>query len=357
MRKLIRLRYLVFALLISLWVTPTVWVAQDNPIYKAKVIGVETIKKTDHQLQQLIIARFTTGPYCGKTIRLSNEFNGFLTDVRYRAGNLLFVQGFQTSGSLSFTIVGPVRENPLYQLIILFLAGVVLIGGHQGIRAVISLAVMGLVISYLLIPLLIKGVHPIPLTLVLAALATIFTLFLVSGVNQKTIAAVIGTISGLIVAGLLAWHFGRQALLTGAGDESFQRLHYTAQTVNGQGLLFAGIIIGALGAVMDVAMSISSAMAEIKATNPAISPEALIRAGFKVGRDVIGTMTNTLVLAYAGSSFPLLMLYRFYQTPYSQIINHDSIAAELVRMFAGSLGLLAAIPVTVLTAAVLSEKD
>lgn len=357
MKNSFRLGYLIFILFTSLGISSTALTAETiSPVYKVRVIRVETIQETKHQLRQSILARFTTGPYQGKTIQLKNESNGFLTDLQYQPGNLLFVQAFQNNGLLTFAIVGPAREDALYQLIFLFLLGVVLLGGLQGIRAVISLIMTGLAIYYLLIPLLIKGVHPIPLTLILAALATVFTLFLVSGLNQKTLAAVIGTISGVTVAGLLAWYFGQQALLTGAGDESFQRLHYTSQSVNGQGLLFAGIIIGALGAVMDVAMSISSAMTEIKKNNPSISPKTLIRAGFKVGKDVIGTMTNTLVLAYAGSSFPLLILYHLYQTPYSRIINHDSIAAELVRMFAGSLGLLTTIPVTVFATAVLSEN-
>jgi uncharacterized membrane protein len=219
----------------------------------------------------------------------------------------------------------------------------------------ISLSLIFMVIFYLLVPAVLRGVNPIKVTLILAALSTVLTIFLVCGINRKTIAAVIGTVSGVFTAGFLAWSFGKATLLTGYSDESVQMLGYTANSINFKGLLFSGIIMGALGAIMDIAVSIASSINEIKQSNPQISLNSLIAGGFRVGKDAISTMVNTLVLAYVGSSFPLLMLYHIHQTPYIQIINDEAMATEIVRMLTGSTGLLAAVPVTVFCAALFSR--
>ncbi len=343
---------LVLAVFIS---NPTPGEDRPENRYQAQIMTVENITKNNNQTEQIILAKFLKGPYAGKSVRLTNEINGFPTDIRYSKGDLIFVQEYQKKQQFPsrFAITGPVRERGLYLLLAIFAFSVMLFGGFQGIRALISLAFICIIIFYFLIPLVIKGYSPILITLILSAVATIFSLFFVSGINRKTLAAIIGTISGVAVAGLLVCYFGDMISLLGYSDESLQILQYSTTQVDYKGLLFSGIIIGALGAVMDVAMSISSAITEIKESNPAVPLEALISSGFKVGKDIIGTMTNTLILAYVGSSFPLLMLYHIHQTPYSQIINHDAIAGELVRMLTGSIGLLAVVPVTTFIAALL----
>jgi uncharacterized membrane protein len=322
-------------------------------IYKANILQVEEDKKGNRRFHQIITAQFTEGPYAGRTVRLTHEFNGYPTDLKYSVGNSLFILEYQESEGERFAISGPVRDNGLYTLMLIFLVSVVIIAGFQGIRSIVSLSLIFMVIFYILVPLVIRGINPIGVTLTLAALSTVFTIFFVSGINHKTFAAAIGTISGIATAGWLAWYFGNTVLLTGYSDESTQMLQYTASSVNFKGLLFSGIIMGALGAIMDISVSIASSIAEIKQSNPQIGFNSLVAGGFRVGKDAISTMTNTLVLAYAGTSFPLLMLYQIHQTPYRHIINHDAIAAEIVRIFSGSIGLLAAVPVTVFIAALI----
>jgi uncharacterized membrane protein len=346
--------FLLLILTLAFLKTPAALGRDDSQkLYKADILQVEDGKEENHRFRQIIIAQFTEGPYTGKTVRLTHDFNGYPTDLKYSAGNSVFILECHPSDAERFAIAGPVRANGLYTLMVIFLVSVVIIAGFQGIRSIISLSLIFMVIFYILVPLVIRGFNPIGITLILAALSTVFTIFFVSGINHKTIAAVIGTISGLVTAGCLAWHFGNMVLLTGYSDESVQMLQYTASTVNFKGLLFSGIIMGALGAIMDISVSIASSISEIKQSNPSIDFSSLVAGGFRVGKDAISTMTNTLVLAYAGTSFPLLMLYQIHRTPYRQIINHDEIASEIVRMLSGSIGLLAAVPVTVFIAALI----
>lgn len=331
--------------------------SHEQSIYQARVIQVDNTGKSPAEIQQVLILKFMDGPYTGKTTKIIHEFNGHPTDLQYSAGHLVFIQEFNDVSHRRFVITGPVRDDGLYILIAIFLASVVIIAGFQGIRSIISLSLIFMVIFYALVPLVIRGANPITVTLILAALSTIFTIFFVSGINQKTVAAVIGTISGVVTAGFLAWHFGNMILLTGYSDESVQMLQYTSTAANFKGLLFSGIVIGALGAIMDISVSIASSITEIKQSNPQISFNSLIASGFRVGKDAISTMTNTLILAYVGSSFPLLMLYQIHHTPYDKIMNNDAVASEIVRMFAGSIGLLAAVPITVFISAFLSYND
>ena len=158
-----------------------------------------------------------------------------------------------------------------------------------------------------------------------------------------------GTIGGVIIAGLFAYSAGKILMLTGLGNEDAQLLAFIPQhrKIDYQGLLFAGIVIGALGAVMDVAMSISSAMWEIISVSPGISKKQLIQSGMNIGRDIIGSMSNTLILAYVSTSIPVLLLFILFSNGFTEIINLELLASEVLRAVAGSIGLICTIPITV----------
>lgn len=156
----------------------------------------------------------------------------------------------------------------------------------------------------------------------------------------------------------MAYITGSATQLTGFSDEEMQALLFIPQQISYdyRGILFSGMIIGALGAVMDVGMSIASAIEEIKLANPGLGTLALIRAGMNVGRDIMGTMANTLILAYTGGAIPLMLVFMAYQTPLIRIINLDLIATEVVRALTGSIGLIVAVPITSLAAGILFGK-
>ena len=187
----------------------------------------------------------------------------------------------------------------------------VLFGGFKGIKAVITLGLTGLAVVKILLPLILQGKNPILVSVPVCAGIIAVTLIIISGFNKKTFSAIFGTTGGVLIAGGVAYFVGSVAKLTGLGNDEAQMLMFLPQQVNFdfKGLLFSGIILGALGAIMDVGMSIASAMHEIEAANPEISNKDLIKSGMNVGRDIMGTMSNTLILAYAGGSLHLMLLY------------------------------------------------
>ncbi len=234
----------------------------------------------------------------------------------------------------------------LLYLLIIFLSGLVIIGGRKGLKTILTLIFTILLISQVLLPLILQGYNPIGISIAASSLVIIVTLLIVSGANKKTLSAIIGTTGGVIIAGFLALIVGYMANLSGLGNEESIHLILFTRDIDFKGLLFAGIIIGSMGAVMDVGMSISSAMHEIAVVNPQITTEKLIGAGMNIGRDIMGTMANTLILAYVGASLNLMLFLAAYEPSLVQILVKDNITAEIVRSLAGSIGLIFTIPLT-----------
>lgn len=244
----------------------------------------------------------------------------------------------------------------IFYLLILFLAGLTLIGGKKGLKTIVTLIFTILAIAQVLLPLILKGYNPIALSVGICALIIIVTLVIISGINRKTLAAIVGTTGGVIIAGFLALIVGYMANLNGLGnDESIHLILFT-RDIDFKGLLFAGIIIGSMGAIMDVGMSISSAMHEIALANPHITTENLISSGMNVGRDIMGTMANTLILAYVGASLNLMLFLTAYEPSLVQILVKDTITAEIVRSLAGSIGLIFTIPLTAVVSGFLRNR-
>ncbi|SET07637.1 YibE/F family protein [Anaerobranca gottschalkii] len=309
---------------------------------------------TEHQFylgRQDFRVRITSkGKFYGKEFELENVKMGHpLYDLDLRVGQRVLLYA-ELSGDeiINIGIQSYARDYYIYILVGIFVVVLLLIGGLKGFKALITLTIMGIVIILGLLPLILKGYNPLILAISFSSLIAVLTLFIIGGVNNKSLAATFGVIGGLIVAGALAVIFGKVAHLTGFSSEEAQMLSFIDEAIkiDIQGLLFAGIIIGTLGAVLDVGMSVASSMAEIQNSLPEIKPVALLKAGMNVGRDIMGTMVNTLILAYTGSSLPLLLIFRAYETSYDRIINMDLIATEVVRSIVGSLGLILTIPLT-----------
>lgn len=241
-----------------------------------------------------------------------------------------------------------VRNVYVYYLVGALIILLLIIGRLKGLKATISLATIIFLIFKVLIPFILKGYSPIILSVVIVIISTVVTFVLIGGFTKKSFSAIIGTSGGVLIAAVIAILVGRLARLTGLSAEEAKMLLYIPQEVvlDFKGLMFAGIIIGSLGAVMDVSMSIASAMDEVKKANPSITTGELVRSGMNVGRDIMGTMTNTLILAYTGSSIPLLLLFYAYKYPFPAIMNFDFIVTEAVRSLSGSIGLVLTIPLT-----------
>ncbi|WP_432407535.1 YibE/F family protein [Wukongibacter sp. M2B1] len=250
------------------------------------------------------------------------------------------------------------RENNLYFIIGLFIFLLILIGGLKGLKSALTLIFTASMIIFVLLPLILKGLNPIIISVLVCIITVAVTLVVISGRNKKTLTAFLGTMGGVLIAGLLALAVGSASNLTGLGNEDAQLLAYIPQNsqIDFRGLLFAGIIIGALGAVMDVTMSVASAMREIEDVHPKIETKDLIRSGMNIGKDIMGSMSNTLILAYAGGSIHLMLLFMAFNMAPLEIINLDLIASEIVRAMAGSIGLICAIPLTAFIGATIGRE-
>lgn len=251
-----------------------------------------------------------------------------------------------------------VRDKYIYYLLTIFLVCILLIGAKKGLKTIISLLITGLAVLKILLPGILAGKDPIFMTILICTGVTIITLMLITGFSKKSLSAIVGTVIGIVSSGLLAKHIIHLTRITGLGSEESRIFFFSF--VEGKldmtGILFAGIVIGALGAVMDVAISIASSITEIHLANPKMSVGQLIRSGLNIGRDIIGTMSNTLILAYTGSSLPLMLLLLANEVPYLKYINLDMIATEIIRALSGSIGLFLAVPFTAIVSAILCKR-
>lgn len=306
--------------------------------------------ETDVRFQHLTV-RIVTGDHKGEqfTVRNTIEYVNPYNLIFKKGEEILLYQTETPDGEIEgLRIFERPREGAIYFIVALLFVVIALIGGKKGIRSAVTLIFTGLMIFLVMIPLLLKGYNPIVVSVLVCAVTSAFTLIVVSGRNRKTFTAILGTVGGVLAAALIAIFIGNWARLTGLGNEEAQLLAYVPQFKNldYKGLLFSGIIVGALGAVMDVAMSISSSMAEIEQVQPKISNKELFKSGMNVGRDIMGSMSNTLILAYVGSSIQVLLLFYSFNVSSYAVINMDHMASEIIRAMAGSIGLVFAIPIT-----------
>lgn len=333
-----------------------------NQVVKARVIDIvyddlaesrpDVPIESDFRYQHLKI-EILTGKHKGEVYTVRNTIElaiPYRLIFRLHDKMVLQVDEDEETGKITnLKIYERARDTKVYALIVIFAAALIIVGKKNGFKALITLGITVGLIFGIFLPCIIQGFNPILLALAVCSAATVITLFIISGNNKKTYTAIMGTIGGVIIAGLFAYSAGKILMLTGLGNEDAQLLAFIPQhrKIDYQGLLFAGIMIGALGAVMDVAMSISSTMWEIISVSPGISKKQLIKSGMNIGRDIIGSMSNTLILAYVSTSIPVLLLFILFSNGFTEIINLELLASEVLRAVAGSIGLICTIPITV----------
>lgn len=331
--------------------------AFEEHFYRGRVLEVKETEELQHDyftaIEQQVVVELTSGPFRGQVITIYNTFfaGDPVYDFMLEKGQEVIVVTIGEEGSFEQAYVQDLaRDRGVFYLAAIFILGLLVIGRLKGLKTIITLAVTIILIFWVLLPLLLAGFNPILLAIFIASIAITFTLLLIGGLNRKSLVAIIGTITGVIIAGLMAYWAGSLARLTGFGSHEAQMLYFMDQTIDFRGLLFAGIIIGSLGAITDIGMSIASAAAEIKRACPSISTRELVNGALNVGQDTMGTMATTLILAYVGAAIPMLLLVMGYEIDWLKIINMDMIATEFVRGIAGSIGLIAAVPVTAILA-------
>ena len=238
------------------------------------------------------------------------------------------------------------RRVPLTALAVLFAIVVVALSRWRGLAALAGVAVSLVVLARFVLPAILDGKDPLLVAIVGGATIMFIALYLAHGLNAATTTAVLGTLISLLLTGLLGLFFVDLSIFTGAGSEEAFFLQVNQQQLNLQGLLLASIIIGTLGVLDDVTVTQASAVWELHRANPDYGIGNLYRAGIRIGRDHIASTVNTLVLAYAGASLPLLIIFSISNRDLFEVLNSEIVAEEIVRTFVGSIGLVAAVPVT-----------
>lgn len=308
--------------------------------------------------QQYIRVKILTGEFKGSVMETVNYLNAY-SNVDCREGTRIIVRLDLDDSGAPYIVSVPNYDRGLvlFGLLAVFILLLVLIGGKKGAMAVLGLGYTVACVWFMLVPLLLRGVPPIPATIGIVALTTAASLLLLTGFSKKTLCATLGCVGGVAAAGLFAAAAGALSPMNGFNMSEAEELVLRAydSQLHISGLLVSGILIASLGAVMDVAMSIASACNELHEVNPALSRRELFRSGMNIGRDAMGTMANTLILAFAGASLNILILFQAYGFPAIQILNTDAIVIELIRGIAGSVGIILTVPlVSLLSARILA---
>ena len=323
----------------------------DPPTYKAEVLHVTEAENeikafAPGSKQYDVRIRLDSGADSGtEAVIVHRTLNNPAFDIHPQEGDRLIVR----AEGAGYAISDYDRLPAILLLLLGFSALLILFGGRTGAKALLVLLFAVLLIAKGLIAfILFAPSHIILWTILIGAVITLATQLIVNGRNVKSAGAIIGTIGGILVAGLLAVLAIHFTYLTGVSEEQAGMLKALyLKDVDFRELLFAGIVLGALGAVMDVAVSIASAQYEMKQLAPRTNFQTLVASGLSVGRDVMGTMANTLVLAYIGGALPLILLISAQpDISLLHVMNLNMIATEIVRSLIGSIGLLCAIPIT-----------
>jgi len=290
------------------------------------------------------------GSFAGQVLEASYFMNS-PANVYFEVGDRVSVRIFEFEGEISTVeIRHPERSELLIGAIVLFLVFLCLIGGKRGMFSVLSLIFTLFCIMFLLIPLTIAGYPVILMTFIIITLITVTSITLLAGITPKSISAILGCLIGTLFATIFAYVVGSLVQVSGYNMSNVAHIIHLADNVQISGLFTSSVLVASIGAVMDTSMSIASAMEEVKQANSDITTRKLFKSGFNIGRDIMGTMSNTLILAFIGGSLSLLLFMHTTNTSFSQFINNDFIAMEIIKGIAGSLGIILTAPFTTLIA-------
>jgi uncharacterized membrane protein len=363
-------RLMVFFIVISLFLfCNSPLLAQEGKpeeYLKAQVIEILEEGEKDvgdnikHKFQKIKL-RFLEGAEKDLTIELEHGGSFDLKkEQKVKAKEtLVLVKQKNENNAEQYFIVDKYRLGNIGFVFFLFFLAVILIAGLKGISSILGMLVSLLVVLKFIVPQILAGRNPLLISILGSLVILVSTIYLAHGINKKTHLAVASTFICLIISGVLAVIFSQMALLTGLGSEEAYSLTLgqTAQ-INFKGLLLGGIIIGALGVLDDITIGQTSALFELHQVNPKMSFEELFKRGINIGKEHVAATVNTLILAYAGASLALFLIFYIsgQGQPFWMILNSEVIAEEIIRALAGSMGLVLAVPITTFSAAYYLKK-
>ena len=307
--------------------------------------------------EQKVRVKMLTGARKGEELDVTSS-SGYLFGAACKVGMKVVVMQSVAGETTIASVYSQDREWVIYIFALLYLLALAVIGGKQGVKGCLGLIFTFFCVIFVYLPLVYLRFSPFWSAVFICFITTLATMYLIGGATKKTCAATLGTLAGVVLAGISAWCFSKASGISGYNVSDIETLMtlWNTNRIQVGGLLFSGLLISCLGAVMDVAMSISSAIDEIYKQNSSLTKKELFKAGMRVGRDMMGTDSNTLILAFAGSSVSTLLLDYAYDLPYQQIINSNNIGIAIMQGLAGSFGIVLSVPLTVLICTVLFHK-
>ena len=322
----------------------------------------EGLNQGEETTKQVVTVKVLTGNFKGAERMIDNMLTGNPAyDINLSKGDKVVLHVEPVSDTVStpddvdFFIADIKRDNQIYIFTGIFFVMLLLTGKKKGLTSIISIISTIALVFFVLMPMILAGFCPIASAVLTGILSTLITIYLVGGFNSKSSSAIIGTAISLIFAGgisMLAIYF---AHLTGFAGEEPMFLYTARPDLSFTGILSASMIIGALGALMDTAVSIASTINEIYETDKSLTIKQLFKSGMNVGRDIIGTMSNTLILVYLGSSLPLVLLSS--NIDMNKFFNLNQVATEILSALTGSIAILVCVPVTAIIAAYLIKQS
>lgn len=344
--------------------------ADDKIILKSETGVVENIKYEDAEsinqgeqtTKQEVTVRVLTGDFKGSERIIDNMLTGNPAyDIPLSKGDKVILHMEPVSDTVTtpedvdIFIADIQRNTEIYIFTGIFCILLLIIGRKKGLTSIISILSTLVLIFFMLMPMILNGFCPIASAVLTGIISTVITIYLVGGFNSKSSAAIIGTSISLVFAGALSMLAIYFAHLTGFAGEENMFLYTARPDLSFTGILSASMIIAALGALMDTAVSIASTVNEIYETDKTLSVKQLFKSGMNVGRDIIGTMSNTLILVYLGSSLPLVLLSS--NIDMNKFFNLNQVATEILSAITGSIAILVCVPATAIIAAILIKRQ
>lgn len=354
----------IFTAVLVLAVFSFYFVNNDEKYYNGTIAKITAVSQqssdttdangnSDKMISQQIKAVIINGKHKNEEINFQNKTSfSNANDIYLKVNDEVFVSLNEgTSHNItSVQIIDFKRDTYIYYIVILFLLCAVLIGGLKGIRSLVSLGI-NILITLTVVSFYLKGCNLL-ITASLASLLYIVTsMFLVSGINKKSYSAILGTVAGTFVSMLIAFFVIKYTNGRGIHYEEMEFLTHPPEQI-----FFSEILIGTLGAIMDIAISMSSSIKEIYDGNPGIERKALMKSGMEIGKDIMGTMANTLVFAFVSGSIPILLIWIKNSFPISYIISIN-FSLEIIRALTGSIGIVLSIPITLYISVIILKKN
>jgi uncharacterized membrane protein len=349
--------------------SPTSVVPQGTPVHAGIVTTntgpclaqgqVQVGDQTDPNAKPCLTVELTMtdGPASGKPLKLTVPIEP--STPRFAAGDavVLAYNGGNAADPASFQLVDFQRGTPLLVLAALFAVAVLVLGRWQGVAALVALGLSFVVIALFILPAILAGENPLVVAIAGAGAIMFIALYLTHGLSARTSAAVLGTLVSLALIGILSAIFSAAASLTGLDDSTSTLIGSLGHGIDARGLLLAGVVIGALGVLDDVTVTQTSAVWELRRANPDLTWRELYSSGLRIGRDHVGSAVNTLVMAYAGAALPVLLYSSISGVGLGALLGSEEIAQEIIRTLAGSVGIVAAVPVTTVLAALIASRE